>query len=139
MHVRNPLPWLLALLALGACGPISSTTHLLDAREPFEAARREGAETFAPYEFTKAEIYLRKSKELQGYSDYEQAVRFADKARAMAEEAIRVARRNKVRHDRLQKSRAAAPPPLTPPPVKKRVIEVQGAPPVPVPASGGVR
>jgi len=138
MHARNLLPWLLVLLALGACGPISATTHLMDAREPFEAARREGAETFAPYEFTKAEIYLRKSKELQGYSDYEQAVRFADKARTMAEEAIRVARRNKMRHERLQKARAAVPP--TPPPVQKRVIEVQGAPaPTPAPAAGGAR
>jgi hypothetical protein len=124
MSSRPPALLLLALVALAACGPISSTSHYLDARDQFELARAEGADAFAPYEITKAEIYLRKAKELQGRSDYEQSVVFANQAGDMSKKAVEVARKNKARAERLKN----VPKPLARPEPVKKVIEVQGEP-----------
>lgn len=81
---------LLALcLATGllACGPIQSTAYLLDAEVQIQAARTAGAETLSPYEWTSANLYLDKAREEVGYSDYEVAVRFAEKAARSAADA----------------------------------------------------
>ena len=94
------------LLLLGAaCGPINSTTHIIDARDMFKEARRIGGEVLAPYEYTKAELYLRKAKELQGHSEYQQSVVFAIRAKDMANDAIKVSRRNEAKRARLEKVR----------------------------------
>lgn len=82
------------LLALGllvagmaACGPVQSTAYLLDAEVQIQAARTAGAETLSPYEWTSANLYLTKAREEVGYSDYEVAVRFAEKAARFAADA----------------------------------------------------
>ena len=81
--------WLLALLlCLCACGPVQSTAYLLDAEVQLEAARTAQAERYAPYEWTSANLYYRKAKEEVGYSDYEQAVDFAQKAKGFATSAL---------------------------------------------------
>ncbi|MBX5484674.1 MAG: DUF4398 domain-containing protein [Myxococcaceae bacterium] len=75
------------LCGLAGCGPIQSTAFLLDADVALEAARTARAETYAPYEYTAAQLYLLKAREEVGYSDYEVAVDFAKKASKFANEA----------------------------------------------------
>jgi hypothetical protein len=78
----------LAGLTLAAgCGPIQSTSALLDADVELEGARAAGAPVSAPFEYTTAEAYLRKARELAGYSQYENAAVFAARSREIAKEA----------------------------------------------------
>ena len=78
---------LFALATLAACGPIQSTSALVEADVEIEAARAAGAATNATYEFTAAEAYLRKAREEAGQSQYEPSTQFAAKARDLAREA----------------------------------------------------
>jgi hypothetical protein len=80
------------LLALGApalfgCGPLRSTAFILDAEVQIEAARTAGAEKYSPYEFTLAQLYIKKAREVVGFSDYEVGVGFAEQASAQARKA----------------------------------------------------
>ena len=78
---------LLGLAFIAGCGPVQSTSALIDADVEIEGARTAGAQTAAPFEFTTAEAYLKKARELAGYSQYENAAVFAAKSREMAKEA----------------------------------------------------
>lgn len=77
------------LIAVGvlACGPIRSTSHLLDASADIEMARASGAEKYAPYEWTAANLYLHKAREMVGRSEYELALAFSERATKFAKEA----------------------------------------------------
>ncbi len=77
---------LFAALVVG-CGPVQSTAYLLDAEVQIEAARTAQADKLAPYEWTLANLYIHKAREEVGYSDYEAAVSFAQKASANARQA----------------------------------------------------
>jgi outer membrane biogenesis lipoprotein LolB len=77
----------LAIATLAACGPIQSTAALIDADVEIEAARAAGADQSSPYEFTGAVVYLKKAREVTGYSQYEAGTRFARKAVDLAKEA----------------------------------------------------
>ncbi len=77
----------LALAVLQACGPTQSTALIIDADVELQAARTADASKLAPYEFTAAELYLHKAREEQGYSDFEQAIDFAQKAVTYARDA----------------------------------------------------
>jgi hypothetical protein len=77
----------LALAAVAGCGPIQSTASLIDADVEVEAARAAGAATSSPYEFTGAEAYLHKAREVEGRAQYEAAADFAGKACDLAKEA----------------------------------------------------
>lgn len=70
-----------------ACGPIQSTSHLLDAEVMIEAARTAKADKYAPYEWTAANLYIHKAREEVGYADFETAVDFAQKASKYATQA----------------------------------------------------
>lgn len=101
----NRVRWVLvAALALGAsaCGPVQSTSYLIDTETMLEAARTAQADKLAPYEWTAANLYYAKSKEEVGYSDYEQAVDFGKKAVDFAtrarDAALKVGRRNEPRN-----------------------------------------
>ncbi len=72
---------------LAGCGPVRSTAYLLDAEVQIEAARTAGAEKYAPYEWTAANLYIHKAREEVGYSDFEIALDFAQKASRFATEA----------------------------------------------------
>lgn len=85
-------PLLLGAVALLAgCGPVQSTAYLLDAEVQIEAARTAQADRLAPYEWTLANLYIHKAREEVGYSDFEAAVSFAQKASANARKAKQVA------------------------------------------------
>ncbi len=71
----------LALSTLAGCGPIQSTSRLIDADVAIEAARAAGAAQTSPYEFTAAEAYLQKAREVSGYAQFDAAGKFAAKAR----------------------------------------------------------
>ncbi|MBI5477230.1 MAG: DUF4398 domain-containing protein [Deltaproteobacteria bacterium] len=87
-----------AALSLAGCGPTQSTSYLMDAEVMLEAARSAQAEKLAPYEWTAANLYLHKSKEEVGYSDFEQAVDYAKKAVDLAtkarDNALKATRKN---------------------------------------------
>jgi hypothetical protein len=86
--------FLLALLVLApllGCGPVQSTSALLDADVELEGARAAGAATAAPYEFTSAEAYLHQARLESSYSQYESAIGYANRARDLAREARRKA------------------------------------------------
>lgn len=81
---------LLAVLLLApllACGPVQSTASLVSADVALEAARAAGAQATSPYEFTAAEAYLHKAREVQGRAQYEASNEFAERARDLAREA----------------------------------------------------
>ncbi len=78
---------LLALATLAACGPIQSTAALIDADVEIEAARAAGAAQNATYEFTGAEVYLHKARELSGRAQYEAATRLALRSQSLAKDA----------------------------------------------------
>lgn len=100
MFGARSLVWVVAVLALGvgACGPLQSTAFLTDAETLLEAARTAQADRLAPYEWTGANLYVAKSKEEVGYSDFEQAVDYAKKAVDLAtrarDNALKVARKS---------------------------------------------
>ncbi|MBM7117962.1 DUF4398 domain-containing protein [Archangium primigenium] len=73
--------------ALCGCGPVKSTSHLLDAEVQIQAARTAGAEKLAPYEWTAANLYIHKAREEVGFSDYQAGVDFSVKASRFATEA----------------------------------------------------
>ena len=77
----------LCLVVALACGPVQSTAYLLDAEVQIEAARTAGAEKYAPYEWTAANLYIHKAREEVGFSDFEVALDFAQKASRFANEA----------------------------------------------------
>lgn len=91
----------LALAMLAACGPIQSTAALIDADVEIEAARAAGAAQTSPYEFTGAEAYLRKAREVSGRAQYESAARLASRSLVLAKEARKnaVAASNKDREN----------------------------------------
>lgn len=78
---------ILALSALAGCGPIQSTSRLMDADVAIEAARVAGAPQTSTYEFTLAEAYLYKAREVAGYAQYEAANRYSARARDYGNEA----------------------------------------------------
>lgn len=108
------LRWVLAgLLACvtTACGPVQSTSYLIDTETMLEAARTAQADKLAPYEWTAANLYYAKSKEEVGYSDFEQAVDYGKKAVEFAtrarDTALKVGRRSE--------SLPTEPPPVSAP------------------------
>jgi len=76
-----------ALAVVAGCGPIQSTASLIDADVEVEAARAAGAAASSTYEFTAAEAYLHKAREVAGRAQYEASTEFASKARDLAKEA----------------------------------------------------
>jgi hypothetical protein len=108
--VAVALVWVASAVGGSACGPIQSTSYLIDTENMLEAARVAQADKLAPYEWTAAQLYFTKSKEEVGYSDYEQAVDYGKKAVDFAtrarDTALKVGRRNE----------PAEPSTTTPPP-----------------------
>jgi hypothetical protein len=91
------VPGVAAGVLLGACGPIQSTTAVANADLDIDEAEKAGAAEFAPYEYEKAQAFLTKAKETQGYSEFEQSVVYANHAREAAVQAKDVAEKKKLR------------------------------------------
>lgn len=93
-----------AFLAFSACAPIQATTAISRASEELRTARLAGADDLAPYEFTKADLYLKMAKERQGFSDFEGAQFFAEQAEKFAVAAKRAAPENLRLRERLKRT-----------------------------------
>jgi hypothetical protein len=63
------------------------------ATEAVEEARRAGAETAAPYEYTSAVAYLDKAREEGGEAEYGNAIELGRRAEELALQARAIARR----------------------------------------------
>jgi hypothetical protein len=59
----------------------------MDADVELQAAKTADAAKLAPYEYARAEVYLHKAREEQGYADYEVAISLAEKALDSARQA----------------------------------------------------
>ena len=77
-----------ALAPLAACGPVRSTSALIDAEAQLDAARAAGARSAAPYEYTSAEIYLKAAREADGRARYDESARLAGRATELGREAV---------------------------------------------------
>ena len=86
----------LTLLAVGLAGMVScggsavsfmSSTAIERAETELREAREMKAPEMAPYPYTKADLYIRMSKERLGFADYQAAQRFAEDALQLAIEA----------------------------------------------------
>ena len=85
--MKRPFALALLLGALAACGPVQSTAYLIDAQVQIEAARTAGAEKNAPYPWTLSNLYLRQARVETGYSNYDVALQYAEKASKFARQA----------------------------------------------------
>ena len=74
--------------ALAACGPIRSTSILVDAAAEVAAAKTAGAQKHTPFELRSAEAYLKKAREEQGHADFEVSIALAQRARDCARAAL---------------------------------------------------
>lgn len=100
MRIKASLAGVLLVGAATAsgCGPILSTSFIIDAEAKMAAAEAAEAPTYAPYEYTAAEAYLQKAHEELGYADYGPALDFAAKAADLAERGAARANDEKARH-----------------------------------------
>jgi hypothetical protein len=98
---------LAAMWAVTGCGPIWAAGAISRASTAVDDARKAGAEEQAPYEFTKAQMYLRYAREAVSRSDHEAAQTFGDEAARLAT----AARENgpKLARERELRQKAARP------------------------------
>jgi hypothetical protein len=82
----------LALVTLGACGPVEYTAVILDASEAVAEAREADAHMHAPYEYYYAKEHIRKAREEAGYADYQVAIELGRTAEQFAVKARDIAR-----------------------------------------------
>ncbi|MEM1023960.1 MAG: DUF4398 domain-containing protein [Myxococcota bacterium] len=80
--------WRWALLLIASCGPIQTTTVIVDSEAAVAAARLAQAAERAPYELAAAEAYLEKAREEHGRADFEDAVDLGERALQCAWEAL---------------------------------------------------
>ncbi len=97
---RLLVPWLAALMLGAGCGPISSASAIDDAEKAFSEAKKADGVELAPYEFTRAQALLHKSKELDGFGHFELSAKYAREARDAARQALEVAGQNRDRKGR---------------------------------------
>lgn len=85
--------FLIAAGVASGCGPARylANTPGVAAKEVARAEKLE-AMRHAPYEFTAAQEYLHKARELAGYARYQEAVRYAREATRLAQAAQKLAK-----------------------------------------------
>ena len=77
----------LAVATGTACGPIRSSAALQAAETEIQAARAAGASGTATYDLVSAESYLGKAREASRRSEYELAMRLANRSVERAQKA----------------------------------------------------
>ena len=143
MRALLALP-ILAVAVTTACGPIQATTSIVRAQEELRTAKIAKADVDAPYEFTKADLYLAMALEREGHSDFEAATTFASEAQRLAaaakENAPRNAHAKEIREKGVPIGPAPAPAvvPAPAPAPAKAPIPAPAKAPVPAPAPAPV-
>lgn len=72
---------------LPACGPSLYAFQSIPASSAVHSAEQAGAAEHAPYEYWSAHAYLDKAAEEANEGNYDDAIRFAERARALGTEA----------------------------------------------------
>ena len=75
------------LVLLCDCGPVESTSLIVQADTAIHNANTADAKKKSPYEYHAAEQYLHKARETWGTSDFEYAIDYAKDARDLAVKA----------------------------------------------------
>ena len=70
------------------CGPVESTMIIVEADTALHNAKTADAANKSPYEYTAAEQYLHKAREMWGTSDFEYSIDYATKARDLSLKAL---------------------------------------------------
>jgi len=74
------------------CGPVEYISQVGNkAASAVSAAKLAQADRYAPYEYTAAEEYLHKAREEAGYSEYQDAIEYGQKAEELANRARAIA------------------------------------------------
>lgn len=76
-------------VCFGGCGPISATQNISRASDAVAMAEAAYGDQYATYQFVSAQQYLDKAREEWGYSDFQQANRYARRALEQAQAALR--------------------------------------------------
>jgi hypothetical protein len=82
-----------ALSVLAACGPTLYTFNSIPASQVVEQAREADANEHAPYEYYYARAYLDKANEEAAEANYQDAIRFAERANEFGTKALELSRR----------------------------------------------
>jgi hypothetical protein len=78
---------------LAACGPSLYTFNIIPASSAVEQAAQANASEHAPYEYFTARSYLDKAREEASEANYQDAIRFAERASEYGTKARDLARR----------------------------------------------
>jgi hypothetical protein len=105
---------IVALLAIGACGPGRYIAQVRRASDAVDEARAAHADTLAPYWWTRALQYLHKAREIAAHADYQGANRFGRLATEAANQAADEARLAAKDPQRRPLDPAIAPPTVAP-------------------------
>lgn len=79
--------------SLAACGPALFTFNSIPASQAVEQARQANAAEHAPYEYFYAQSNLDKANEEAAQANYQDAIRFAERAAEFGSKARDLARR----------------------------------------------
>ena len=83
----------LAASALAACGPSLYTFNIIPASQAVEQAHQANAPEHAPYEYFYARTMLDKAREEAAEANYQDAIRFAERANEFGSKARDLSRR----------------------------------------------
>jgi len=84
------------------CGPIQANSAISEGRNALEIAKATGAEELAPYPYHLAEAYLVMAKTKRGFSEFEIAKEYGERAQANAEKATEESRKRRNLHEILK-------------------------------------
>ena len=107
MAIRRALT-LVALASLlliegAGCAPLNASTAISEAESAQDQAKTAGAHKNAPYEYFMARAYLIKAKRADGYSEFNIAQVFGNRARELFVKSVLQSRENLMRLKVLQK------------------------------------
>ena len=91
-----------AIYFLTGCGPMQANSAISEGKSALDIARTTGAEELAPYPFHLAEAYLTMAKTKRGFSEFEIAKEYGNRARANAEKATENSRKRRNLHEMLK-------------------------------------
>ena len=88
--------FILLLLGLAACGPIQTTQGIIGAQNSLKQTRLQHSYTYAPYEYTKARLFIRMAKQTEGRSQFQAATRYSRKSKKYADQARAVTKNPRI-------------------------------------------
>lgn len=80
-------------IGLVACGPTLYTVNIIGGGSAVEQARQANAAEHAPYEYFFSQAYADKAREEAAEANYQDAIRFAERAAEFGSKARDMARR----------------------------------------------